>query len=89
MNTQPAGAGFMARGRRDVAEPSVDLLQAALHHLLRHSLLGCSQSAGRAARLLDLLAETPRLDCEIRGLCERMSAGLGSQVVPGGGRPYV
>lgn len=85
MNTYQAGTDY----RADAAEPSVALLQAVLHHLLRHSLLGCSQSAERAAWLLDLLADAPRLDGETRGLCERMSAGLCLQPASGGGVSHV
>lgn len=85
MNTYLAGTD----SRTGAAEPSVALLQAVLHHLLRHSLLGCPQSAERAAWLLDLLAEAPRLDGETRGLCERMSAGLCPQPASCGGIRHV
>ncbi|HRH81671.1 MAG TPA: hypothetical protein PLW81_11560 [Thiobacillaceae bacterium] len=65
------------------------LLQAALHHLLRHGLLGCPQSAERAAWLLDMLTDATWLDEETRGLCDRMSQGLCTHPTSIGGGHHV
>jgi len=61
------------------------LVTGALDQLMRHSLTGCGQAAHQAARLLDVLSESPSLDQETRSLCGRMCDRLeaGPEVVHG------
>ena len=52
------------------------LLAGALDQLMRHSLTGCRQAAHQAARLLEVLSESPEMDQDTRRLCGRMSDSL-------------
>ncbi|MEW6678449.1 MAG: hypothetical protein AB1421_11050 [Pseudomonadota bacterium] len=62
-------------------DSSTALVTGALDQLMRHSLTGCRQAAHQAARLLDVLSESPDLDQDTRSLCglmcDRLEAGEG------------
>jgi hypothetical protein len=63
---------------RDIAliMPPPELWAGALSLLLIHGESGCPHSALNAARLLDRLCDSPDIDDETRGLCERASSRL-------------